>query len=120
MGGRNTRRNPDDPSRLPAKSAIVALIENASDFLDFQVQNENYTGALHVWIGGDMNSVGFAAYDPIYWIRVASTDRLWHLWQTRHPTAKLPESIMNQSLPPYKLKVSEVVDVHRLGYSYEC
>ena len=43
---------------------------------------------MHVWIGGPsglMTSNLTAAFDPIFWAHHSNVDRLWALWQERHP-----------------------------------
>lgn len=118
IGGRTTRRNPDAPSRLPEKSAIDRLIENESDFLFFQSQIENYHGAIHVWVGGDMGIVPQAAYDPIFWTHHSMVDRIWYLWQLRHPDSSVPSILLNMALPPFPMTVADTLDVKALGYDY--
>ena len=40
---------------------------------------------MHIWVGGHMGQIPFAAYDPIFWAHHTMIDRLWRLWQLRHP-----------------------------------
>jgi tyrosinase len=51
---------------LPTRDEIRrALLIN--DFLDFSTQIEELHGRVHVWVGGTMASILFAAFDPIFW-----------------------------------------------------
>src|SRR5436190_1447355 len=60
-----TSREPDDPSRLPTPAAVEAVLR-LSDFVDFQQQLEQLHDYIHVWVGGTVGEVPFAAYDPIF------------------------------------------------------
>jgi tyrosinase len=41
--------------------------------------------AAHGWIGGNMNNVLTSPYEPAFWLNHANVDRLWAIWQTKHP-----------------------------------
>jgi tyrosinase len=76
---------------------------------------------IHVWVGGTMEDQNWAAYDPIFWAHHTMVDRLWRLWQTKHPSALpnhdvLETSMAFASVP--SMKVREVLDVTQLGYDY--
>jgi tyrosinase len=76
---------------------------------------------IHVWVGGTMDDERFAAYDPIFWAHHAMVDRLWRIWQHNHPSALLDQGTLETSLTfatAPSLKVSEVLDVVKLGYDY--
>jgi tyrosinase len=45
-------------------------------------------------------------------------DRLWRLWQLRHPTAVLPDNLLNEALPPFNVTVRQTLSVTALGYDY--
>ena len=40
------------------------------------------------------------------------------LWQIRHPTPHLSDSLLAQALPPFPLTVAQTLDVKGLGYDY--
>jgi tyrosinase len=42
-----------------------------------------------------MSLVPFAAFDPIFWAHHTMVDRLWRLWQLRHPGALPPRAILD-------------------------
>ena len=47
-------------------------------------QSQMHNG-IHVWIGGQMGRVPTAPNDPVFWLHHCNIDRLWAIWQTRHP-----------------------------------
>jgi tyrosinase len=114
-----TLRQPNAPGALPLPTRDEirrALLIN--DFLDFSSQIEELHGRVHVWVGGTMASIAFAAFDPIFWAHHTMIDRLWRLWQLRHPNARPPASILADALPPFRMTVRETLDVTELGYDY--
>lgn len=125
-GSRPTRRSPLAPGRLATdcqatKSRINALL-SISDFVDFSIELENFPhNAIHGWTGGgngDMGSVNFAAYDPIFYSHHCMVDRIWHLWQQRHGEANIPSTIRSRPLAPFNLTVRDVLKISNLGYNY--
>jgi len=112
-----TSRDPADPASLPAAAQISELISRG-DFLDFQQQLEAYHDDVHVWVGGTMAEIPFAAYDPVFFAHHAMIDRLWRLWQLRHPTAVVPADLLGEALPPFNITVAQTINVNALGYDY--
>jgi tyrosinase len=94
--------------------AVLAL----PDFLDFQSQLEEIHNSVHVWIGGTMGEIPWAGYDPIFYAHHTMIDRLWRLWQIRHPNPHMPPDLLNQALPPFPLTVAQTLDIKALGYDY--
>jgi len=88
------------------------------DFLDFNEQLEQAHGAVHVWMGGTMRDIANAAYDPIFWGHHCMVDRIWRLWQLRHPEAGPPAALLTRALPPFPMTVADTLDVTQLGYDY--
>src|SRR5215211_1824130 len=81
---RRTFREPGDPSALPDRGKIEEILKlpNFDDFsLQLEIQLHN---RVHGWVGGTMEEVATAAYDPIFWAHHTMVDRLWSLWQTKH------------------------------------
>jgi tyrosinase len=113
-----TVRDPDTPDELPRATTIRSIINNTRTYLDFSSAIENVHNAVHVWVGGTMSVVPVAAYDPIFWAHHAMIDRLWYLWQLRHPGVRPPAQILNTALAPFPLTVSQVLDLAPLGYEY--
>ena len=44
-------------------------------------------------------------------------DRLWRLWQLRHP-ARAARGILDEALPPFRMTVRQTLSVTALGYDY--
>jgi tyrosinase len=88
------------------------------DFGLFSEQLELYHGAVHMWVGGQMSEIAFAAYDPIFWAHHTMIDRLWRIWQLRHRDAGVPRSIVRDALPPFQMTVAQTLDTTTLGYDY--
>jgi tyrosinase len=112
-----TFRRPGAPGAPPlptAKNVSDAL--ELGDFLDFQDAVEQMHNDVHVWVGGHMGDIPFAAYDPIFWAHHTMVDRIWRLWQLRHPNAPMP--FLDTALPPFSLTVRQTLDVILLGYDY--
>jgi tyrosinase len=118
-GGSHTHREPGGPGAppLPTPRRIRELLE-LRDFLDFQAQLEDIHNGVHVWVGGTMSDIATAAYDPLFWAHHAMIDRVWRLWQLRHPHAAPPARLLRRALPPFPLTVEQVLDTNELGYDY--
>ena len=65
-----------------------------------------------------MTDIPFAAYDPIFWAHHCMIDRLWRMWQLRHPQASFPENVAKQVMEPFNLTAGDVLDPTTLGYDY--
>jgi tyrosinase len=115
---KRTWREPGVPSWLPTQAEVDAVLANSS-FGIFQNQLEGILhNAVHGWVGGTMNDPAVAAYDPIFWAHHCMVDRLWYLWQLRHPGLVLPREYLETALPPFPMTVRQTLDVTRLGYDY--
>jgi tyrosinase len=112
-----TTRAPGNPAQLPT-AAELQWVLSLPDFLDFQSQLENIHNAVHVWVGGTMGEIPWAAYDPIFFAHHVMIDRCWRLWQIRHPHPHMPTNLLARALPPFPLTVAETLDIKHLGYSY--
>jgi tyrosinase len=115
----DTARQPGLPGAppLPTRADIDGLM-GLGQFNDFQEQLEGFHNDVHVWVGGHMSDIPYAAYDPIFWAHHTMIDRIWRLWQLRHPQAVLPPSLLRSALPPFRLTVAQTLDVTTLGYDY--
>ncbi len=117
-----TLRQPDAPGSAPLPTAEeVEEALQATSFLDFSAQVEDLHNRVHVWTGGPeghMSQIAFAAYDPIFWAHHTMIDRIWRIWQLRHPGALPPATILNHALPPFRAVVAQTLDVTALGYDY--
>ena len=115
--GSRTRREPGDAALLPRAAEVRQVLE-LRDFLDFSGALEGLHDRVHVWTGGHMGLIPFAAFDPIFWAHHTMVDRLWRLWQLRHPGARPPGAILDEALPPFRMTVRQTLDVTALGYDY--
>ncbi len=118
----NTVRFPGQAGSPPLPSAgDVEQVLTLGDFLDFTHQLEQLHNDVHVWVGGDqghMSDIPFAAFDPIFWAHHAMIDRIWRLWQLRHPQAGVPASLLDEALPPFQMTIRQTLDTTALGYDY--
>ena len=104
-------------SRLPTAREIETVMAYR-DFASFTSNLEDYHGNVHMWVGGHMSDIPFAAYDPIFWAHHCMIDRLWRMWQLRHPQASFPQNLTRQVMEPFNLTVADVLDPTTLGYDY--
>ena len=119
----NTVRQPNDPAGLPTTDGSngddgIDDILDAPDFLDFSHRLEDVHNAVHAWAGGTMSEIPLAAYDPVFWAHHAMIDRLWDLWQLRHPNIALPAEMLPKALPPFQMTVAQTLNITTLGYDY--
>jgi tyrosinase len=112
-----TVRAPGPPGQLPSPGQVEAVLANP-DFLTFQTQLESIHDGVHVWAGGTMGSIPTAAYDPLFYAHHCMIDRLWYLWQLRHPGAGIPHALLDRALAPFPMTVRDTLDVTQLGYDY--
>jgi tyrosinase len=121
QGGRpvpaRTVRRPGSASRLPDAAEVRAVLE-LRDFLDFTAHVEALHDRVHMWTGGDMGQIVYAAFDPIFWAHHCMIDRLWRLWQLGHTGATPPQHLLDEALPPFRMTVRQTLDVTALGYDY--
>jgi len=90
----------------------------ATSFGEFQTRIEALHDAVHVWVGGIMSNIRWAAYDPLFYAHHVMVDRAWRLWQHRHPGALPGSHLLDVALRPNGIKVRDVLDVKQLGYDY--
>jgi tyrosinase len=81
-----------------ATSAQNALTN--TNFDDFQYELNNAHGGVHFRMGGDMQSVPYAGFDPIFFLHHANVDRLWAQWQATH-AVPLPTLEAGLALDPF-------------------
>lgn len=104
---------------------------------------EGWTSALgpelhnrvHMWVAGSM-SPGTSPNDPIFFMHHCNVDRLWALWQFRHPGQNYPVTVprnpppglrphgLNDPMPPWTAapEIKRPIDVLNhttLGYTYD-
>lgn len=124
-GGGQTVRRPDiDTTAFDGLATQAQTAMSATTFSSFQGQVNSVHGGLHVTVGGDMQSVPTASYDPIFYLHHANVDRMWARWQLDHP-GPLPASEATFQLPPFTRPFttqwqqgSDVESTDALGYRY--
>jgi tyrosinase len=117
--GAQTRRNPGAAAAPPLPSPDeVAAVLRIRDFATFTGEVEGLHDRVHMWVGGHMGQIPYAAFDPIFWAHHTMVDRLWRLWQLRHPGARPPVGLLDDALPPFRMTVRQTLSVTALGYDY--
>ena len=116
-GQTRTSREPSQPSELPSAAEVEAVLANR-DFFTFQTQLESLHDGVHVWTSGTMGEIATSAYDPLFWAHHCMIDRIWYLWQLRHPGAGPPASLLDRALAPFPMTVRDTLQVSQLGYDY--
>jgi len=105
-------------THLPTQADIDQVLAY-SDIQSFTANLEDWHGQVHMWVGGHMSDIPFAAYDPIFWAHHAMIDRIWRIWQLRYPdAASLPATLDSEVMEPFGLTASGTLDVTILGYDY--
>jgi tyrosinase len=112
-----TVRAPGPPEELPNAATIEAILQ-APNFSDFTLRLEDQHNQVHGWVGGSMSVVPIAAFDPVFFAHHTFIDRLWYLWQLRNPNGGVGTVRLDQALEGFPLTVSQVLDIHKLGYDY--
>jgi tyrosinase len=112
-----TFRRPGQLGGFPNPDQVMAVLD-APTFTDFSLRLESIHDGVHVWVGGTMSEIPVAAFDPIFWAHHCMIDRLWYLWQLRHPGGDPPRNVRSLALPPFSMTVADTLDINRLGYDY--
>lgn len=105
------------PPALPTPSDVRAVLA-LDDFADFSSRVEELHNLVHVWAGHPLDHVRTAAYDPLFWPLEAMADRIWRMWQQRHPKVGLSPEFLEQPLEPFGVRVVDVLDPRTIGYDY--
>lgn len=114
-----TFRDPGDPSQLAGLADLVRRAQRTrTGYVDYSRNLENPHNGVHGWVGGTMGSVGYAAYDPIFWAHHANIDRLFAEWQVAHRQDQPPADIADVVLQPFNVTVRQVWNIRNLGYDY--
>jgi tyrosinase len=114
----NTFRRPNLPgSHLPTAGEIATVLEYP-DFQRFTNNLDDYHGNVHMWVGGHMTDVPYAAYDPLFWAHHCMIDRIWRIWQLKWPQSSFPAELHGQVMEPFNVTAGMVLDPTALGYDY--
>ena len=105
---RNPGARPGEPRRgrraswFTREADIQRAIRTLNNYDDFTRWLERHPHNFgHVWIGGDMNTMS-SPRDPAFWFHHAQVDRLWTLWQARHPDQRAALSGEDARLDPWQ------------------
>ncbi len=113
----DTVREPGPATRLPTAEKIAEVM-GEKEYEGFRRLIESDHGRVHIWVGGHMSDIPFAAYDPLFWSHHCMIDRLWRIWQLDNPEASFPAPVRDQPLEPFNLTSADVLDPTGLGYDY--
>ncbi len=72
---------------LPAMREMLSTLALPS-YTDFHPELEEVCGAVRGVVGGHMSDDEISPNDPLFFLHHAQVDRLWALWQLRHPDAR--------------------------------
>lgn len=113
-----TSREPGQPDWLPGPADLDDVLSQ-TNYAFFNDACENIHDGVHGWVGGTMGNVGYAAFDPVFWVHHCMIDRIWWLWQQSGRMNAVPapgwEDIV---LEPFNLRVRDVLDANALGFDY--
>jgi len=112
-----TVRTPGELAPFPSRSDVLEALD-APTFGDFANFVESVHDNVHVWVGGSMNEVPIAAFDPLFWAHHCMIDRLWYLWQLAHHGSDPPDAILGIALAPFPMTVADTLSINALGYEY--
>nr|QCX35557.1 Hemocyanin [Lymnaea stagnalis] len=90
----------------------VLLALEQEHFCDFEIQFELVHNALHTLLGGrsqySLSSLDYSAFDPVFFLHHANTDRIWAIWQELQRYRGLPYNeadcainLMRKPLQPF-------------------
>lgn len=105
------------PNGLPSREEVEDVLARPQ-FVDFSRALELLHNRVHGWVGGHMGMIPFAAFDPVFWAHHTMCDRIWRLWQLRHPGQHPPAPLLDEALPPFRMTVRQTLSVTALGYDY--
>lgn len=106
-----------DPVEMPTEDQLESQTRPKT-FSVFQRSLElGAHAAVHIAIGGDMNSASSPS-DPIFFLHHANIDRIWSEWQKKNRSNPRNKNEVLQRPPLEGVKVSSVLKISSLGYSY--
>ncbi len=94
----------------------IRNVLSQTNYPRFTTELEGVHNTGHVWIGGDMRTMRSPS-DPAFWLHHAQVDRIWALWQQKHPNTMANLSGQNANLDPWgdEFTVRSVNDISNLG-----
>jgi tyrosinase len=120
---RTTSRSPGPTANLAAIGQMARTALTLPTFGRFQDTDvnavQNAHDGLHGWVGGEMGSIQYSAYDPIFHSHHVNVDRLWAAWQAKHGNGSMPASELTATLRPWTKRGADVLDtVGQLCFRY--
>ena len=82
---------------------------------------------IHTFVGGDMGDLSTSPNDPLFWLHHANIDRIWSIWQSRHPGQVYPPAWRNEVLGGFidpngqtvpTVTAATTIDTGPFGYAY--
>ena len=123
-GGTTARRSNIDTTPFDSMATGAQNALNSPTFSSFQSSLNGPHGSVHVTVGGQMASVSYAAFDPIFYLHHCNVDRVWAHWQNTHP-GTLPTNEASLELDPFNKPYSsdwktgaDFATTDQLGYRY--
>jgi len=122
-----TSRSPQAPDSqlLPTSSDVQSCLGIPFFDSDPTGFSESFAGLhdnIHVWVGGEMGQVPWAAYDTIFWSHHCMVDRVFYLWQIQPSNANFvwdPQQLSTAlDVPGLTFAVADILDITKLGYGY--
>ena len=125
-GGMTTARRSDiDTTTFDAMATLAQDALTEPTFSSFQSSLSGPHGWVHGNVGGQMASVPYAGFDPIFFLHHCNVDRVWALWQTTH-SGPLPANEASLELEPFNKSYSgdwktgaDFATTVQLGYRYK-
>lgn len=113
-----TSRAPGAPGELPSPRDLAGVLAQPS-FAVFSDACEGLHDGVHVWVGGTMSDISYAAFDPVFWAHHCMIDRIWWLWQQQGRMNAVPfAGWEHQVLEPFNMTVADVLNANALGFDY--
>jgi tyrosinase len=121
------------PTVLQVEAALTRVPYDRSPWMG---STQSFRGALetlvhnpvHVWVGGSM-AQSTSPNDPVFFLHHCNVDRLWAIWQERHPNERpylpvaeaMPGHNLNDPMSPWggATTPASVLDHRSLGYAYD-
>lgn len=135
--GPGLRRALGQSSGLPTALQVEASLTRVPyDRSPWMGSTQSFRGVLenlvhnpvHAWVGGSMTQAT-SPNDPVFFLLHCNIDRLWAMWQTRHPNERpylpaaegMPGHNLNDPMSPWggNTTPASVLDHRTLGYSYD-
>lgn len=133
--------HPAEGQHTTLYNAILYALEQ-DNYCDFHVAFEVAHNTIHYLVGGrheeSMSSLGYTAYDPLFFIHHSNVDRLFAIWQELQKERGLPYDYSNCALEQFRKPMvpfsnegnpinitkthavpSSTFNYHDLGYEYD-